>query len=128
MTKNPRKLKLKVQRGDIYLADLDPGLGSEQQGTRPVLVLQNNIGNRFSPTIIIAPITGHIRRGNIPTHVLIREEISGLEKDSNVLLEQIRTIDKQRLITKLGELSKVALMDIEEATRISLGLDKKEEI
>ena len=128
MKKGNRKFKLRVQRGDIYLADLDPGVGSEQKGTRPVLVLQNNVGNRFSPTIIIAPITGHIHKGSIPTHVLIKEEISGLEKDSNVLLEQIRTIDKQRLITKLGERSKVALMDVEEATRISLGLDKKEEI
>lgn len=118
----------KVKRGDIFLADLDPGRGSEQKGRRPVLVLQNNMGNKFSPTIIIAPITGSKSKNVIPTHVLIKQEISGLEMDSLVLLEQLRAIDKERLITKLGELNKVQIMEVEEATLISLGLDKREEI
>ncbi len=119
---------VKVQRGDIFFANLDPGVGSEQQGRRPVLVLQNNVGNRFSPTIIIAPITSYVQKNRLPTHVLITEEISGLDRDSVVLLEQIRTIDKKRLLGKIGELSKVALMRIELATEVSLGLKKEEEI
>lgn len=119
---------VKVQRGDIFFADLDPGVGSEQKGRRPVLVLQNNVGNRFSPTVIIAPITSYVQKNRLPTHVLITEEISGLGRDSVVLLEQIRTIDKKRLLGKIGELSKVALMRIEQATQVSLGLKKEEEI
>lgn len=121
-------MPFRVKRGDIYLADLDPGRGSEQRGTRPVLVLQNNTGNKFSPTIIIAPITGSRSKSRLPTHVMINQEISGLEKDSLVLLEQLRAIDKERLITKLGELNRVQIMDVEVATLISLGLDKREEI
>lgn len=119
---------VRVQRGDIFFANLDPGVGSEQQGRRPVLVLQNNVGNKFSPTIIVAPITSYIQKNRLPTHVLITEEISGLDRDSIVLLEQIRTIDKKRLLGKIGELSKVALMRIEQAAQVSLGLKKEEEI
>lgn len=119
---------VKVQRGDIFFADLDQGVGSEQQGKRPVLVLQNNVGNRFSPTIIVAPITSYVQKNRLPTHVLITEEISGLDRDSIVLLEQIRTIDKKRLLGRLGSLSKVALMKIEMAAEVSLGLQKEDEI
>ncbi|HHX04250.1 MAG TPA: type II toxin-antitoxin system PemK/MazF family toxin [Tissierellia bacterium] len=119
---------VRVQRGDIFFANLDPGVGSEQQGRRPVLVLQNNVGNKFSPTIIVAPITSYVQKNRLPTHVLITEEISGLDRDSIVLLEQIRTIDKKRLLGKIGELSKVALMRIEQAAQVSLGLKKEEEI
>lgn len=117
-----------IQRGEIYLADLDPARGSEQRGTRPVIVIQNDVGNKYSPTVIVAPITGYLDKTKIPTHVVLEEEISGLQRDSIVLLEQIRTIDKSRLISKLGRLSNVAMLDIEHATRISLGLDKKEQI
>ena len=119
---------VRVQRGDIFFANLDPGVGSEQQGRRPVLVLQNNVGKKFSPTIIVAPITSYVQKNRLPTHVLLTEEISGLDRDSIVLLEQIRTIDKKRLLGKIGELSKVALMRIEQAAQVSLGLKKEEEI
>ncbi|WP_459129543.1 type II toxin-antitoxin system PemK/MazF family toxin [Guggenheimella bovis] len=117
-----------ILRGDIFLADLSTGVGSEQQGRRPVLILQNNMGNRFAPTVIIAPITARMEKTDLPTHVLIREEVSGLERDSFVLLEQLRAIDKSRLLRKIGSLNKVNLMETERATLISLGLLKEEEI
>ena len=85
-----------VKRGDVYFADLSPVVGSEQGGVRPVLVIQNNIGNRFSPTVIIAAITAQIQKAKLPTHVEIDAKRYGFERDSVILLEQIRTIDKQR--------------------------------
>ncbi len=118
----------KAQRGDIFLVDLDPGVGSEQKGKRPVLILQNNIGNKYSPTIIIAPITSYISKTNIPTHVKLKETVSGLKKDSIVLLEQLRTIDKSRIISKIGSISKVTMLEVEKATKISLGLDDNMEV
>ncbi len=119
---------VKAQRGDIFLVDLDPGVGSEQKGKRPVLILQNNIGNKYSPTIIVAPITSYINKTKIPTHVKLKEYVSGLKKDSIVLLEQLRTIDKCRLISKIGSISKVTMLEVEKATKISLGLDDNIEI
>lgn len=118
----------KVKRGDIFMANLDPGIGSEQKGKRPVLIIQNNLGNKHAPTIIVAPITSSMSKTIIPTHVLLRSEITGLDRDSIVLLEQIRAIDKSRLIEKMGELSKVEIMDVEIAMMISLDLNKKEDI
>ena len=106
-----------IKRGQIYLADLNPVMGSEQGGIRPVVVIQNNIGNRFSPTIIVAAITARTKK-NIPTHA--RLQSTGLPKDSTALLEQIRTIDKSRLIEFMGEVSKAEMSEIVEALRRSI--------
>ena len=86
-----------LYKGDIYFADLSPVVGSEQGGVRPVLVIQNNVGNKFSPTVIVAAITSRMDKHNLPTHVLIEQSRYGLQKDSMILLEQVRTIDKSRL-------------------------------
>lgn len=109
-------MSLEIKRGQIYLADLNPVMGSEQGGIRPVVVIQNNVGNRFSPTIIVAAITGRMKK-NIPTHAKIK---TGLLKDSIALMEQIRTIDKCRLIEYMGEVSKAEMNGIVEALRKSI--------
>ncbi|MBT9166809.1 MAG: Endoribonuclease EndoA [Syntrophomonadaceae bacterium] len=96
--------KLEVKRGYIFFADLSPVVGSEQGGVRPVLVIQNDVGNKYSPTVIIAAITSQIEKAKLPTHVEVEAKECGLEKDSVILLEQIRTIDKQRLQGKVTEL------------------------
>lgn len=111
-----------VKRGDIFFADLSPVVGSEQGGKRPVLVIQNNIGNRFSPTVIIAAITAQIQKPKMPTHVGLKADQVGIEKDSVVLLEQIRTIDKQRLQDKVAHLNDEEMNQINQALRVSLGL------
>lgn len=111
-----------VKRGDVYFADLSPVIGSEQGGVRPVLVIQNNIGNRFSPTVIVAAITAQIQKAKLPTHVEIDAEIYGFDRDSVVLLEQIRTIDKQRLTDKITHLNEDIMDEIDDALQISLGL------
>ena len=108
-----------IKRGQIYLADLNPVMGSEQGGVRPVVVIQNNVGNRFSPTIIVAAITCRIKK-SIPTHAPLRS--TGLLKDSIALLEQIRTIDKCRLIEYVGEVSKSEMNGIVEALRKSIDI------
>ena len=116
---------LDVLRGDIFYADLSPVGGSDQGGLRPVVVIQNNIGNRFSPTIIVAAITSKISKPKMPTHVAIKASEPGkrgLEKDSVILLEQLRTIDKQRLKDKICCLSKKKLGDVDHALQISVGL------
>ena len=92
-----------VRRGDIFYADLSPVVGSEQGGVRPVLVVQNDVGNKYSPTVIVAAITSRINKAKMPTHIEIKGEEYGLSKDSVVLLEQIRTIDKKRLKEKIGQ-------------------------
>jgi len=114
-----------VQRGDIYFADLSPVVGSEQGGVRPVLVIQNDIGNRFSPTIVVAAITAKIQKGKLPTHVEIEAKEHGLERDSVILLEQIRTLDKQRLTDKITRLDKKTMKQVDHALEISLGLGFK---
>ena len=111
-----------VKRGDVYFADLSPVVGSEQGGVRPVLVIQNNIGNRFSPTVIIAAITAQIQKAKLPTHVEIDAKRYGFERDSVILLEQIRTIDKQRLTDKITHLDDEMMEKVDEALQISLGL------
>jgi mRNA interferase MazF len=111
-----------VKRGDIFFADLSPVVGSEQGGFRPVLVIQNDIGNRFSPTVIVAAITAQIQKAKLPTHVEIPAERYGLERDSVVLLEQLRTIDKQRLTDKITHLDEAMMKRVNEALQISLGL------
>ena len=111
-----------VKRGDVYFADLSPVVGSEQGGVRPVLVIQNNIGNRFSPTVIIAANTAQIQKAKLPTHVEIDAKRYGFERDSVILLEQIRTIDKQRLTDKITHLDDEMMEKVDEALQISLGL------
>lgn len=113
---------MNVKRGDIFYAELNPVVGSEQGGTRPVLIVQNNIGNQYSPTTIIAAITSQLEKAKLPTHVELTKEICGLEKDSVVLLEQIRTIDKQRLKEKISTLEEDTMSKVNEALEISLGL------
>lgn len=111
-----------VKRGEIYYADLSPVIGSEQGGIRPVLIVQNDIGNKYSPTVIIAAITSQIHKGKLPTHVEISASEYGLPKDSVILLEQIRTIDKKRLREKIGFLSPEAMKKVDEGLQISFGL------
>ncbi|ABB14706.1 MULTISPECIES: type II toxin-antitoxin system PemK/MazF family toxin [Carboxydothermus] len=113
---------MEIRRGDIFYANLSPVVGSEQGGTRPVLILQNDIGNLYSPTTIIAAITSQINKAKLPTHVEISAEESGLEKDSVILLEQIRTIDKSRLKEKVSSLNKELMRKVNQALEISLGL------
>ena len=109
---------LVVKRGDIYYADLSPVVGSEQGGVRPVLIIQNDIGNRYSPTVIATAITSQINKAKMPTHI----EIDGLSKDSVVLAEQIRTIDKRRLKEKIGHVDGNLMDKVNEALEISFGL------
>ncbi|MBY0121162.1 MULTISPECIES: type II toxin-antitoxin system endoribonuclease NdoA [unclassified Bacillus (in: firmicutes)] len=111
-----------VKRGDVYFADLSPVVGSEQGGVRPVLIIQNDIGNRFSPTVIVAAITAQIQKAKLPTHVEIDAKRYGFERDSVILLEQIRTIDKQRLTDKITHLDDEMMEKVDEAVQISLGL------
>ena len=111
-----------VKRGDVYFADLSPVVGSEQGGVRPVLVIQNDIGNRFSPTVIVAAITAQIQKAKLPTHVEIDAKRYGFERDSVILLEQIRTIDKQRLTDKITHFDDEMMDRVDEALQISLGL------
>ena len=111
-----------MKRGDIYYADLNPVVGCEQGGVRPVLVIQNNLGNRHSPTTIVAAITSKVEKGAIPTHVDLKVE--GLSRSSMVLLEQIRTIDKMRLRTYVNTVGPDALLKIDKALVTSLGLQR----
>jgi mRNA interferase MazF len=111
-----------VKRGDVFYADLSPVVGSEQGGVRPVLVIQNDIGNRFSPTVIVAAITAQIQKAKLPTHVEIEAKTHGMERDSVILLEQIRTIDKQRLTDKITHLDDETMRKVDEALQISVGL------
>jgi mRNA interferase MazF len=111
-----------VKRGDVFFADLSPVVGSEQGGVRPVLVIQNDIGNRFSPTVIVAAITAQIQKAKLPTHVEINAKKYKFERDSVILLEQIRTIDKQRLTDKITHLDEDMMHLVDEALQISLGL------
>lgn len=112
-------------RGDMYYADLGRGIGSEQKGYRPVLIIQNNVGNKYSPTVIIASITSRVGvKAKLPTHYFVNTE-SGLEAPSIVLLEQIRTIDKKRLDSYIGHLSAAHINGIDKALAISVGLKDK---
>ncbi len=111
-----------VRRGYVYYADLSPVVGSEQGGFRPVLIIQNNVGNKYSPTVVVAAITSHIKKAKLPTHVELPSVQYGLEKDSVILLEQLRTIDKQRLQQKITELDDTIMPSVNEALKISMGL------
>ena len=113
-----------VKRGDIYYADLSPVVGSVQGGVRPVLIIQNDVGNRYSPTVIAAAITSQVGKARLPTHIeILAEKGYGLHKDSVVLLEQVRTLDKKRLKEKMGHLDSAAMERVNEALSVSFGLD-----
>ncbi|CAB1253255.1 endoribonuclease toxin [Ruminococcaceae bacterium BL-6] len=119
---------MNVRRGDIFYADLSPVVGSEQGGVRPVLIVQNDVGNRFSPTVIAAAITSQRAKAHLPTHIMLNAETTGLARDSIVLLEQIRTIDKHRLKERMGRLDHASMSQIDQALSISFGLDSEVEI
>lgn len=113
---------MSVKRGDIYYADLSPVVGSEQGGLRPVLIIQNDVGNRYSPTVIAAAITSRMGKTRLPTHIDVYAARAGLAKDSVILLEQIRTLDKRRLKEKMGHLDESLMREVNAAIAVSFGL------
>lgn len=113
-----------VKRGEIYYADLSPVVGSEQGGVRPVLIVQNNVGNRHSPTVIAAAITSQINKAKMPTHIELGARNFGLTKDSVILMEQIRTLDKKRLRERMGCLDENHMNQVDEALAVSFGLEQ----
>lgn len=113
---------MEISRGDIYYADLSPVVGSEQGGTRPVLVVQNDVGNKYSPTVIIAAITSQLTKAKLPTHIELDKDKYNLMKDSVILLEQIRTLDKRRLKEKVGSIDELTMQKVDIAIMISLGI------
>jgi mRNA interferase MazF len=117
-----------IKRGELYYADLSPVVGSEQGGLRPVLIVQNDVGNKYSPTVIAAAITSQINKAKMPTHIEISAQKYGIAKDSVILLEQIRTIDKKRLREKIGHLDANAMLFVDEALYISFGLKITDEV
>ena len=110
------------KRGELYYADLSPVIGSEQGGVRPVLIVQNDVGNKYSPTVIVAAVTSQINKAKLPTHIELSAEKYGLPKDSVVLLEQVRTLDKRRLREKIGSVDELKMQKINKALFISFGL------
>lgn len=116
-----------VHRGDIYYADLSPVVGSEQGGVRPVLIVQNDVGNKFSPTVIAAAITSQTGKTRLPTHIMLNADKCGLSRDSVVLLEQIRTLDKRRLKEWMGALDTGAMERVNHAIQVSFGLGAEDE-
>ena len=118
---------MNIKRGDIYYADLSPVVGSEQGGLRPVLIVQNDVGNRYSPTVIAAAITSKMSKARLPTHIDIYAKEVGLAKDSVILLEQVRTLDKRRLREKMGHLEDDTMKRVNEAISVSFGLVRDEE-
>lgn len=115
-----------ISRGDLFSASLDPVVGSEQGGIRPVLVIQNDVGNRYSPTVIVLAITGQVNKARLPTHVPVPAGNTGLQKDSVVLAEQIRTLDKRRLRERMGNLAPDDMNRINRALSVSFGLGPRE--
>lgn len=113
---------MEVHRGEVFYADLSPVVGSEQGGVRPVLIVQNEIGNRHSPTVIAAAITSRLDKARLPTHINIRAADTGLAKDSVVLLEQIRTLDKRRLRERMGRVDSAVMEQVDAAIAVSFGL------
>ena len=114
---------MNVKRGELYYADLSPVVGSEQGGVRPVLIVQNDVGNKYSPPIIAAAVTSKINKAKLPTHIELPKSTYGLVKDSVILLEQIRTLDKRRLKERIGELNENTMHRVDRAILISLGFD-----
>ena len=117
---------MNIKRGDIYYADLSPVIGSEQGGLRPVLIVQNDVGNRYSPTVIAAAITSKMGKTKLPTHIDVIGNQAGLAKDSVILLEQIRTLDKKRLKEKMGHLDDDTMRNVNDAIEVSFGLANNE--
>lgn len=115
---------MNIKRGELYYADLSPVVGSEQGGVRPVLVVQNDVGNKYSPTVIAAAVTSKINKAKLPTHIELPCNSYGLQKDSVILLEQIRTLDKRRLKERIGELNELTMSKVDKAILISLGFAK----
>ena len=113
---------MSIKRGDIYYADLSPVVGSEQGGLRPVLIIQNDVGNRYSPTVIAAAITSRLSKTRLPTHIDVFADRVGLVKDSVILLEQVRTLDKRRLKEKMGHLDESIMAEVNRAIAVSVGL------
>lgn len=113
---------MNVKRGDIFYADLSPVVGSEQGGIRPVLIVQNDVGNKYSPTVIAAAITSQKFKNELPTHISVHADECGLAKDSIVLLEQVRTLDKKRLRERMGSLDTSEMNRINKALYVSFGL------
>ncbi len=113
---------MNVKRGEIYYADLSPVIGSEQGGMRPVLIVQNDVGNKYSPTVIAAAITSQKYKTQLPTHISVNANNCGLQKDSVVLLEQVRTLDKKRLKERMGNLPQTEMNKIDHALSVSFGL------
>ena len=114
---------MSIKKGDLYFADLSPVTGSEQGGIRPVLVVQNDVGNKYSPTIIVAAVTSRRNKADLPTHVEIAADGNGLSKNSVILLEQLRTIGKTRLKERIGTIDRNRLPEVNEALSVSLGID-----
>ncbi len=121
------EFEMNIKRGDIYYADLSPVVGSEQGGLRPVLIVQNDVGNKYSPTVIAAAITSKMGKARLPTHIDIPGAGVGLTKDSVILLEQVRTIDKKRLKEKMGHLDDSTMSHVNNAIQVSFGLGGGEE-
>ena len=115
-------MKRTILRGDMYYFDLSPAIGSEQNGLRPVLIVQNNQGNKFSSTVIVAAISSKTEKSHLPTHIIVTCEDFGLSKDSLILLEQVRTIDKQRLRDYIGRLDEKTMKQVDKALALSFGL------
>ena len=113
---------MNIRRGDIYYADLSPVVGSEQGGMRPVLIIQNDTGNRHSPTVIAAAITSQTGKANLPTHISLAARSCGLTRDSVILLEQVRTLDKSRLRERMGKLDDTTMTKVDNAIAVSFGL------
>ena len=116
------KERKQIRRGDIYHADLRPTIGSEQDGIRPVLIIQNNMGNQYSPTVIAAAITSRQTKANIPTHVLVGG-VPGMLPNSTIMLEQLRTLDKSRLLEYIGTANQETMQQVDEAFSVSVGHD-----
>ena len=112
-----------IKRGELYYADLSPVVGSEQGGIRPILIVQNDTGNKYSPTVIAAAVTSQLSKAKLPTHIEVEQNESGLSKSSVILFEQIRTLDKRRLKEKIGELSPIKMQKVNTALLISLGFN-----
>ncbi|QEA31948.1 type II toxin-antitoxin system PemK/MazF family toxin [Secundilactobacillus malefermentans] len=117
---------VEIKRGDVFYADLSPVIGSEQGGMRPVLIVQNNVGNHYSPTVIVAAITARISKPKMPTHVGITADHTGIEKNSVILLEQVRTIYKQRLRDRVTHLEDATMKQVDKALQVSIGLVEKD--
>lgn len=114
---------MQIKKGDVYYADLTPVIGCEQGGVRPVVIIQNNIGNRYSPTVIVAAVTSRTGKHQLPTHIKLESDFPGLHRDSMILLEQVRTIDRSRLREYIGRLGEMTMQSVDQAIAVSFGLE-----